>query len=166
MKLLSSTSFLTRFCDWLNRQIAIVTAVILLLMLMLSGGAVFFRYVLGDALNWMENVILPAFVWMALLGTSIAFRIKGHIRVESLMKIIHSSTRKLVNRLTQLTIIAFSGYLTVQGIKVVLATRSMPWGALQLPPTYFYIAFPISFSIIFIYGVDDFLKGIREPEQP
>lgn len=166
MKLLSSTSFLTRFCDWLNRQITGITAIVLFLMLMLSGSAVFFRYVLGDALNWMEDIILPAFVWMALLGISVAFRMKSHIRVDTLMKLLHGGTRKQVERLTQLTIIAFSGYLTVQGIKVVAATRSMPWGVLQLPPTYFYIAFPISFFIIVIYGIDDFLKGIREPEEP
>ena len=166
MNLLSSTVLLTRFCDWLNRQISVVTAIILFLMLLLSGSAVFFRYVLGDALNWMEDVILPAFVWMALLGTSIAFRMKGHIRVESLMRLFPSTIKKQINTLTQLTIIAFCGYLTVQGIKVVYATRSMPWGVLQLPPTYFYVAFPISFCIIFIYGIDDFFKGIREPEQP
>lgn len=165
MKLMSLTIFLTRFCDWLNRQISALTAAILFFMLILAGSAVFFRYVLGDALNWMEDVILPAFVWMALLGTSIAFRIKGHIRVDSLMKLIPTRAREHINRLTQLSIIAFSGYLTIQGIKVVYATRGMPWGVLQLPPTYFYVAFPISFCIIFIYGIDDFFKGIREPDQ-
>ena len=165
MKLLSATVFLTRFCDWLNRQISTLTAIILFFMLILAGSAVFFRYVLGDALNWMEDVILPAFVWMGLLGTSIAFRLKGHIRVDSLMKLIPIKAREQINRLTKLTIIAFSIYLTIQGIKVVYATKSMPWGVLQLPPTYFYVAFPISFFIISIYGIDDFLKGIREPDQ-
>jgi TRAP-type C4-dicarboxylate transport system permease small subunit len=165
MRLLSLTVFLTRFCDWLNRQISALTAIILFFMLILAGSAVFFRYVLGDALNWMEDVILPAFVWMGLLGTSIAFRLKGHIRIDSVMKLIPIRAREHIDRLTQLTIIAFSGYLTIQGIKVVHATRGMPWGVLQLPPTYFYVAFPISFFIIFIYGTDDFLKGLRETHQ-
>ena len=149
------------FCDWLNRQVALLTALLLFAMLIFSSFAVFFRYVMGDAINWAEDVLLPAFVWVSLLGVSIAFRYKAHIRVDSLQNLLPASLQKQLNRLIQLSIISFSAYLTIQGAKVVLATRGMPWGILQLPPTYFYIAFPISFLIIFLYAIDDFLTGFR-----
>jgi len=154
--------FLTRFCDWINNQVARLTASVLFLMLIFSACAIFFRYVMGNAINWAEDVILPAFVWVALLGTTVAFRVKGHIRVDSFVNLFSDYVQKQVNRLIYVTIIAFSAYLTIQGCKVVLATRSMPWGILQLPPTYFYVAFPISFFLIFLYGIDDFLKTFRE----
>lgn len=156
-----TTSFLTRFCDWLNRQIANLTAILLFSMLIFSACAVFFRYVMGDALNWASDIILPAFVWMALLGTSIAYRLKAHIHIDSLQNLLKHSLKKKLNSFIHLTLIAFSFYLTIQGVKIVLATRAMPWGILQLPPTYFYVAFPISFLIISLYAIDDFLIGIR-----
>jgi len=152
----------TRFCDWLNRQVALLCAVILFAMLIFSAFAVFFRYVMGDAINWAEDVLLPAFVWVSLLGISIAFRYKAHIKVDSLVNLLPVAMQDLLNRLIQLSVISFCAYLTIQGAKVVLATRGMPWGILQLPPTYFYVAFPISFLIIFLYSVDDFIQGFSK----
>jgi len=150
----------SRFCDWLNRQITSLSALILFTMLIFSAFAVFFRYIMGDALNWAEDVLLPAFVWVSLLGTSIAFRYKAHICVDSLQNLLPEMIQRQLARLVQLSVLSFCMYLSFQGVKVVLATRGMPWGILQLPPTYFYIAFPISFFVIFLYALDDFLSGL------
>ncbi len=152
----------TNFCNWLNRQVAWLTALILFAMLIFSAFAVFFRYIMGNAINWSEDVLLPAFVWVSLLGISIAFRYKAHIRVDSLVNLMPQALQMFLTRLIQLSIMSFSAYLAFQGMKVVLATRGMPWGILQLPPTYFYIAFPISFFIIFLYAVDDFFRGFMK----
>lgn len=148
------------FCDWLNRQVISLSAIVLFAMLIFSAFAVFFRYVMGDALNWAEDILLPAFVWVSLLGVSVAFRYKAHIGVDSLQKLMPAWMQKHLSRLVQLSILSFCIYLSIQGVKVVLATRGMPWGILQLPPTYFYIAFPISFTVISLYALDDFLQQI------
>ncbi|WP_029915604.1 TRAP transporter small permease [Pelobacter seleniigenes] len=153
----------SEFCDGLNRQIARLSAFILFAMLIFSSFAVFFRYIMGDALNWAEDVLLPAFVWVSLLGTSVAFRYKSHICVDSIQNLMPALLQRQLNRLIQLSILSFCIYLSFQGVKVVLATRGMPWGILQLPPTYFYVSFPISFFVIFLYALDDFLRSLVPP---
>lgn len=152
----------TQFCDRLNRQVANFTAIILFAMLIFSACAVFFRYAMGDAINWAEDILLPAFVWETLLGISIAFRYKSHIKVDSIVNLLPESLQKILTHLIQLSILSFCAYLSIHGVKVVLATRGMPWGILQLPPTYFYVAFPISFTIIFLYALDDFLRSFNK----
>lgn len=149
-----SRGSLSSVCNWINRKVITLTAVLLFLMMIFAGAAVFWRYVLADSITWAEDVLLPCFVWVALLGISIAFRSKNHINVDSILKLMPPKMVKVITLITEIMITIFCGYLTVEGMKLTLATQSMPWGMLQLPPSYFYVAFPISFFLMTLYGVD------------
>ena len=97
---------------------------------------------------------MPCFVWVGLLGISVAFRSKSHINVESVLKLMPSRLARILSLIVEIMITIFSGYLTLEGMKVTIATKSMPWGMLQLSPSFFYVAFPICFFLITLYGID------------
>ena len=124
-------------------------------MLLLSVIAIFFRYVLGNALAWTSDILLPAFVWMALLGISIAARSSSHVIIDSFIKLLREKNRKRVALVTGLIIAWFCGFLVIEGIKVSLAATESRWGVLQLPSAYIYMAFPLAFFLIFLYLIDD-----------
>lgn len=155
---------LSSFCSWINRKVIILTAVLLFLMMMFSVIAIFFRYVLANSITWAEDVLLPAFVWVGLLGISIGFRSKSHINVETIIKFMPIRLVQNLSIITEIIVTVFCGYLTVEGMKLTLATQSMPWGMLQLPPSFFYVAFPISFFLMTLYGVDAIAKRFRNFE--
>jgi len=149
-----SKNSLSSFCNWINQKIIGITAILLFLMLIFSIIAIFFRYVLNNSITWAEDVLLPCFVWVGLLGISIAFRSKSHINVDSVLKLMPHSIVKTVSLIVEIIITVFSGYLTYEGMKLTIATKSMPWGMLQLSPSFFYVAFPICFFLITLYGID------------
>jgi TRAP-type C4-dicarboxylate transport system permease small subunit len=148
------TDGLSSVCNWINRKVINLTAILLFLMMIFSVVAIFCRYALSNSITWAEDVLLPSFVWVGLLGISIAFRSKSHINVETIIKFMPPQIVRNLTLVTEIMITIFCGYLTVEGIKLTVATQSMPWGMLQLPPTFFYVAFPISFFLMTLYGID------------
>jgi TRAP-type C4-dicarboxylate transport system permease small subunit len=148
------TNSLSSFCTWINQKVIGLTAILLFLMLIFSIIAIFWRYVLNNSITWAEDVLLPCFVWVGLLGISVAFRSKSHINVESVLKLMPSRLARILSLIVEIMITIFSGYLTLEGMKVTIATKSMPWGMLQLSPSFFYVAFPICFFLITLYGID------------
>jgi len=152
---------LTRFCDVTDRTITSFTCVLLFLMFLLAVIAIFFRYVVGSALVWSADILVPAFVWMSLLGISVGARSSSHVIIDSFIKILTERNRKQIAVATQLIIACFSIFLVIVGFKVALAARDSRWGVLMLPSAYIYIAFPISFLLIFLYTVDDIFKRIH-----
>ena len=71
----SALKKLTRFCDVMDKTITSLTSVLLFLMFLLAVIAIFFRYVAQAPLVWSADILVPAFVWMSLLGISVAARI-------------------------------------------------------------------------------------------
>jgi TRAP-type C4-dicarboxylate transport system permease small subunit len=97
-----------------------------------------------------------------MLGISIAFRSKSHINVESVLKLMPLRIVKILSLIVEIMITIFSGYLAFEGMKLTIATKSMPWGMLQLSPSFFYVAFPICFFLITLYGIDAiFTKSLK-----
>lgn len=153
---------LSSFCTWINHKVVHLTAVLLFLMLIFSVIAIFYRYVLNNSITWAEDVLLPCFVWVGLLGISIAFRSKSHINVDSILKLLPHRIIRILSLIVEIMITIFSGYLTYEGVKLTVATKSMPWGMLQLSPSFFYVAFPICFLLITLYGIDAiFTKSLK-----
>lgn len=148
------TDSLSSVCNWINRKVINLTAILLFLMMIFTVVAIFYRYVLANSITWAEDVLLPSFVWVGLLGISIGFRSKSHINVETIIKFMPPNVVKILTLVTEIMVTIFCGYLTVEGVKLTVATQSMPWGILQLPPTFFYVAFPISFFLMTLYGID------------
>ena len=153
---------LSFWCDWINDKISYVAAILLFLMLIFSGVAIFFRYVMSDPLAWAGDILLAAFVWMGFLGITIAFRSACHVKIDSIVGSLSPKWRDWIFILTQTIVVVFSIYLTIEGFKVVMASLSTHSGVLRWPPTYFYAAFPTAFSLISLYGIDDICRRIRQ----
>ena len=152
---------LTRFCDVMDQTVVSFTSLLLFLMFLLAVIAIFFRYVLQNPLVWSSDILVPSFVWMALLGISIAARSSSHVIIDSFIKILSERNRKQVAVATQLIIACFCIFLVIVGFKVTSAAADSRWGVLQLPSAYIYIAFPVSFLLIFFYVIDDIFRILK-----
>ena len=130
-------------------------------MFLLAVIAIFFRYVVGSALVWSADILVPAFVWTTLLGISVAARSSSHMNIDSFIKTLSEKNRNQLAVVTQLVIACFCIFLVIVGFKVTLAARDSRWGVLMLPSAYIYIAFPVSFFLMFLYAVDDIFKILK-----
>ena len=81
--------------------------------------------------------------------------------IDSFIKTLPEKNRRQIAVATQLIIACFCMFLVIVGFKVTLAATDSRWGVLMLPSAYIYIAFPVSFFLIFCYAIEDIFKILK-----
>jgi len=79
--------------------------------ILMSVIGVFYRYVLGHSLSYVEEIAGLLMAAIIVLGSSLAITTKEHIRVELLMQVLPKLTRWL-NALAWLTVLTVSAAMT------------------------------------------------------
>ena len=151
---------LTQLCDGLNETTMFISAWLLFLMFLFSCVVIFFRYALANPISWSSDILMPAFVWMSMLGISVGSRSASHMAVDSLVKLLPQAAQGGIYVAIRLLIGSFCAFLVIVGANVTYAARETRWGVLQWTTEFFYIAFPICFFLILLYCLDDILKKI------
>lgn len=149
---LAITNVLVGFAKWS----AITAAVIMTIMVFLQ---VIFRYVIGEALSFSEELARYMFVWSVAMGTALALRSHSHIGVEVFVErlpVRFHDPAKIVGSLLNLT---FFGLLIWYGFVMVGMTMDQESAALLLPMGYVYLAIPISGIILFVCEIANFLES-------
>ncbi|MBE0529439.1 MAG: TRAP transporter small permease [Rhodospirillales bacterium] len=148
------TNMLVGFAKWS----AITAVVIMTVMVFLQ---VIFRYVLGEALSFSEELARYMFVWSVAMGTALALRRHSHIGVEVFVERLPArfhDPAKIVGSLLNLT---FFGLLIWYGFVMVGMTMDQESAALLLPMGYVYLAIPISGIVLFVCEIANFLESYR-----
>lgn len=133
----------------------ILAAAVMTIMIFLQ---VIFRYVLGEALPFSEELARYLFVWSVALGTALALRKHAHIGVEVFVERLPVRFRELAVITATLLNLLFFGLLIWYGFVMVGATMDQESAALLLPMGYVYLAIPISGIILFICEIANFLE--------
>ena len=94
---------------------------------------VFFRYVIGDALVWSEEVALLSFAWVVLLLTSVGVRDGFHVRLSLFLNVLPPLPRAIMERLLLLGIAVFGIFLSMSGYSYLMATRGQISAAVGYP---------------------------------
>jgi TRAP-type C4-dicarboxylate transport system permease small subunit len=145
--------------------VGLMTAAILL--------QVFFRYVLGGALTWTEEVGRYMMVWMTFLVAPIAYRTGANVALEVLAAHIHGRVAEVLKIVLNLLVITFivvffyeSLGLIGRGFKIKAATFpvQMAWIFMILPAS-FVVMFTVAIELIG-RGVQRLVDPTRPPESP
>lgn len=124
--------------------LAMLNAALVMIML----AAVFFRYVVGRALAWSDELVRYLFVWFSLLGMALALRERDHIRVEYFALRLPAALRRRVEAAVLAVIGLFLAAITVLGFAWVHEMRGATTTALQWPLNWlFYAALPCSAAL-------------------
>mgnify|MGYP002624291821 CR=1 FL=1 len=154
----SIRKFLDPLLDYL-----IISAVIFLVIDVLWG--VYTRYRLGEPSRWTEEIARFLLMWVALLGTAVAFREKEHLGFDYLINKLHPEARRLAalaSHLVTLTFVAF--VMVVGGFSLVFETLEVNQltPALELRMGYVYVVLPLSGLFIVLYVVEQFLCELED----
>ncbi len=123
--------------DRISRLAAQATGVaVVLLCIGLVGSlliSVFFRYVVGYALSWPEEISLILFAWMVLLAGSLGVREKFHVRLTLLADRLPPILKMILDRLVIASVCIFGGILVYSGNDLVERTAEHLTPTLRLP---------------------------------
>lgn len=130
------------FLYYLDKWEEILLALFMTFMLITLTLQVFCRYVLSFSFSWAEQASRIGFVWLTMVGISLAAKKNMHLKIDALAQFVPKSA-KFLNFITGATTILFGigmGYLILKTVIMQIQLKqffsAIPW----LPAWTMYIA--------------------------
>ena len=120
-----------------------VCAVVLLQVLM--------RYLFATPNPWSEELSRFAFIWVSLLGASLAVEHRAHFGFDQVTKKLSPAVRRAVERTAWAVVLALSLLLVGAGIALMDLTLGERSAALNLPIALVYAAAPVAGMLMAIH---------------
>ena len=144
---------LERLSRWGARatMVAMLALAIVLVVSLLIG--IFFRYIIGQALSWPEELSMLLFTWLVLLTSSLGVREGFHVRLSILFERLPSPIRKVLARLITMVITGFGAILIYSGNDLVVRTGGHISATIGYPLEVINYAAPVCGALIVIHGL-------------
>ena len=135
-------------------------------LVILIGLEVLFRYALGNALSWPEEVAGILFTWFTLIGTVLVTRSGEHIEFSTLLARLPPGLNKAVSVFNHLVISTFALFMVVYGYQYAMMFTFEKSPAAGINLLWLNFALPVNGLFIVLYGVWNILKIIsRAPAE-
>ncbi|MDE2659175.1 MAG: TRAP transporter small permease [Acidobacteriota bacterium] len=112
---------------------------------------VLMRYLFATPNPWSEELSRFAFIWVSLLGASLAAEHRAHFGFDQVTKKLAPPVRRAVERAAWAVVLAFSLLLIGTGIALMDLTLAERSAALNLPVALVYAAAPVSGLLMAIH---------------
>jgi TRAP-type C4-dicarboxylate transport system permease small subunit len=110
-------------------------------------------YVMNASASWTEETARYSFVWLNMLGASIAVKYKAHVGVDILTVKLSGNAKKIQQSILMLLIITAAAIFVVEGIRLTLAVTDQLSPAVRIPISLVYLAIPVSGFGMFVHGL-------------
>ncbi len=150
---------------YLRKVLSYIVALLGGLLVFLIGTGVFFRYVVGQALSWPEEIAGIIFVWFTLLGVVLLTQSGEHIEFSYFIKRLNRRCTKILSAFTQISIALFSLLMIFYGYRYALMFLSERTPAAGVPVLWLNLSLPISGVLILFYSQLNIYKLVRSPER-
>jgi tripartite ATP-independent transporter DctM subunit len=104
--LLPSTEAPQHSAGWMVPLEIIAAALIAGIVLLLFGGVVS-RYVFSAPLDWIDETVSMAFIWVGMIGAAIAMHRSEHLRLATFVDMLPQRSRDFVNAMALVAVAAF-----------------------------------------------------------
>jgi TRAP-type C4-dicarboxylate transport system permease small subunit len=133
-------------------------------LLILIGLEVFFRYVIGNALSWPEEVAGIFFIWFTLLGVAAVVREDDHIAFDFLMKHTPPVVGKIIKLFCLLMIQVYAFVMIYHGYSYASMFSFETTPAARINLLWMTLSLPISGLLIIIFSLLK-IAGIFKPAE-
>jgi TRAP-type C4-dicarboxylate transport system permease small subunit len=151
--------------EYLKRIIIFIVSLQGMALVVLIGTEVFFRYVVGHALSWPEEVAGVFFVWFTLLGVVLLTQSGEHIEFSSLAKRFGTRVGKGFTIFIQTVIALFSLLMAVYGYSYAMMFRFESTPAAGINSLWLNLSMPVCGLLIFLYSQLNIVKILRPSEK-
>jgi TRAP-type C4-dicarboxylate transport system permease small subunit len=143
--------------DRINRFISRLVVGLIVLLSLLLGVAVFYRYVLNDSIYWSNEVARYLLVYIVFLGATMAHKHKAHIRIDMIHAYLSPRARRYLESTISVLFLLFWGIILAGSVKLFPLFLMQTTATLQIPYAVPFAALPVSAVIWLLYCVDDIL---------
>ena len=126
--------------------LVIAVAIVVLLQVLM-------RYLFAYPNPWSEEVSRFCFIWVSLLGASLAVEHRAHFGFDQVTKALAPRAEKVVEMFARAVVLLFSLLLIATGIALMDLTMGERSPALNLPVALVYAAAPVSGVLMVVHMV-------------
>lgn len=124
--------------------LVITVAVVVLLQVLM-------RYLFAEPNPWSEEVSRFCFVWLSLLGASLAVEHRAHFGFDQVVRKLTPRARRAVEVGARVVVLAFALLLIATGVALMDLTIEERSPALDLPVALVYAAAPVSGALMAVH---------------
>jgi len=127
-------------------------------------GNVIFRYFLDAALAWSEEVSRFMFIWLAFMGSVIAYIRNEHLGLDILLKVLPPIGARILVLVADALVLFALIVMTYGGVVMTADSFASGWvaAAVPIPYGYVYMAVPIAAGLMLIESVIKLVSDIRK----
>lgn len=154
---------LLNFLDALTEAISDIAIIALIIIAALQ---IFFRYVVGHALSWTEEISLMLFLWLAYFGMVMAMRREAHLRVDAFVMALPKRVQHWLHLIILLGAVVCCAFIAWVSFETILKIMSRGQSAISvnLPIWVVWLAIPISFVLSAIQALRHFYNAFTGKE--
>lgn len=156
---------LIAFMDRLN---SVLLGLCKLAMIVLVGAiaadifvGVFYRYVLGSALAWYEEVAQYLMVWMVFCGSPLVLKQGKHIALGLVVERLPPRPRMLAHAMIYAIVLVFLGLLVYHSAGLTWLAQRQRLTSLPISFSFVYAAIPFGASIMALVSLELVLRAVR-----
>lgn len=136
---------------------AIITCITLSACTILVNANIFSRYLFNQPIYWAEEVATSLFIWTVFIGSAYAFRIRAHLGVDVLVKLLPEKAKKAAKVIVDIGEILVLAMLFYVSAQYVMNSWHRVTDVLMMPRWYFAIAVPLGFGWSLLYAIYYFI---------
>ena len=149
----------------LDRFLAGVCIIDLIMMVLLTVYQVVVRYVFKSPSSVSEVLTRYCFVWLILLSATYVFGQRDHICISFLKDKLEGSARRTMDIIIELVVILFSVLVLVYGGIVITTMNMLQYDSiLKIPTGTIYSIIPISGVLIIFYSLCNIAEFLNKKE--
>jgi len=146
----------------IHRMMAPIIFVFSALMFLAVIAQVIFRYVFVHPLPWSEELARYLMIWVACLAGSEAYRMKSHVGIDFVAKLLPSTMRKGVTQIAHLSVFVLMTVIIYQGLILSWMLMDQESPALEIPMGWPYLAVPVGAVFIAIHALIFLIEGFKK----
>ena len=158
-------SILDRISNWCAKITIVLVVGLAIVLVLCILIAIFFRYVVGYALSWPEELSMLLFAWLVILAGSLGVREGFHVRLTLFIDRLPPALRKGLDRSITIVITLFGFVLVYAGQDLVTRTAGHLSATIEYPIVLLYYPALVCGALIILHGLSH-LFNPDEKESP
>lgn len=118
------------------------------------------RYLVGNALQWPEELTMFFMAWLAFIGGGVATYKSQHISMDIVLILFrkNAAVTRMLHLAGSITLLVFAVFLLIQGISLVSESGRIVSDAMRIPMSYPRLAMPIGGGIMAWHCITNILR--------
>ncbi|MBX2858059.1 MAG: TRAP transporter small permease [Cellvibrionaceae bacterium] len=155
-----------KLCVQLEKILATLCGILMLLMVLDVTWQVLSRYVLTNPSSFTEELARFLLIWIGLLGAAYSYRRRAHLGLDILVDKLDNRKRILADRFANFIVLLFAALVMIfGGSRIVWLTLTLEQvsPALQVQMGYVYSVIPLSGLFFCIFAVERIINDEAAP---